>query len=233
MTRPDPLESLTRADLVRAISILERLGIIDFNGHFSVRLPDGNILINTGSSVRCALTTDDFVVVNADGVAAEGAPAAPAELPLHLALYQTRPDIHAVVHCHPEWSTLLSSTGHEYEVVMPQGALLGKVPVFPSPMSVNNAHIASAIANKLGDGRAALLRAHGSVVVGTDILETTVMAIYLELNAERQVRAGMLGNPYIFSPEESTSLRNNLNKRGLFEKCWNYYIAKLGLDDPT
>lgn len=219
-----------RSRLITAITLLERLGIIDFNGHFSVRLPDGNLLINTGSSIRCALTPEDFVIVSPDGVTPAGAAVPPAELPLHLAVYQARPDVHAVVHGHPEWSTLLSSTGNEYSVVMPQGALLGKIPVFASPMSVNNPRIASAIASTLADGRAALLRAHGSVIVGRDILETTVMAIYLELNAERQVRAGMLGSPYIFNAEESASLRNSLDKRGLFEKCWNYYVAKFGLD---
>jgi len=227
------IESRSRGDLITAITLLERIGIIDFNGHFSVRLPDGNILINSGSSVRCALSADDFVVVSPDGAAPENAPAPPAELPLHLAVYQARPDVHAVVHGHPEWSTLLSSTGHDYQVTLPQGALLGSVPVFESPMSVNNERIARAVAGKLGAGRAALLRAHGSVVTGKDVLETTVMAIYLELNAERQVRAGMLGMPYIFTAEETASLRASLDKRGLFEKCWSYYVARFGLQGQT
>ena len=233
MVPSDASELPSRKNLATAITLLERLGIIDFSGHFSVRLPDGNILINTGSSIRCALTTDDFVVVSPDGVGAEHSPAPPAELPLHLAVYQARPDVHAVVHCHPEWSTLLSSAGHEYQVALPQGALLGNVPVFPSPMSVNNTRIAGAVASKLADGRAVLLRAHGSVVAGKDILETAVMAIYLELNAERQVRAAMFGEPYVFSPEETSSLRQSLEKRGLFEKCWSYYTAKFGLDNPV
>lgn len=223
-------ESQSRIDLSTAIRLLERVGIIDFNGHFSVRLPDGNLLINSGSSIRCSLGPDDFVVVRADGTPVnENAPAPPAELPLHVAAYQARPDVQAVLHGHPEWSTLLSSTGQDYQVVLPQGALPGTVPVFESPMSVNNARIAAAVAAKLGDGRAALLRAHGVVVVGNDVLETTVMAIYLELNAERQVRAGWLGSPYVFSDEEAASLKTNLHKRGLFEKCWQYYVSKYEL----
>lgn len=227
-------EAQSRIDLSTAIRLLERIGIIDFNGHFSVRLPNGNLLINSGASVRCSLGPDDFVVVRPDGTPVDSKAAAPpAELPLHAAVYQTRPDVQAVVHCHPEWSTLLSSAGQAFQVVLPQGALLGNIPVFPSPMSVNNAHIAGAVAAKLGDGRAALLRAHGSVVVGTDVLETTVMAIYLELNAERQVRADNLGEPYIFSAEETTSLRNSLHKRGLFEKCWQYYVSKYELGGNT
>jgi L-fuculose-phosphate aldolase len=219
-----------RQKLATAITILERLGIIDFNGHFSVRLADGNILINSGSSVRSKIHIEDFVIVDANGNYADDQPAPPAELPLHLALYQARPDIQSVVHGHPKWSTLLSSTGHDYRVVLPQGALLGEVPVYPSPMSINNLRIAGAIAKKLAQGRAALMRAHGSVVVGNDILETTVLAIYLELNSERQVRAASIGQPYIFSPEEVSSLREGLDKRGLFEKCWRYYQLKFGLD---
>ena len=222
-------EVTLRQQLTQGISILERLGIIDFNGHFSVRLDDGNILINTGSSVRSAIGPEDFVIVGADGEIFEESPRPPAELPLHVAIYRARTDVQAVVHGHPQWSTLLSSTGRPYEVTMAQGALLGAVPVFSSPLSMNNAEIGNALAEMLGDGRAALLRGHGSVVVGQDVLEATVLAIYLELNAERQVRAATLGKPYVFSDEEIRAFQKGLEKRGLFEKCWNYYLAKFDL----
>jgi L-fuculose-phosphate aldolase len=229
MTSNDPRTDTYRSELIQAISLLEKLGIIDFNGHFSTRLSDENILINTGASVRCNLSDNDFVIVDKSGNIAEGDPKPPAELPLHLAVYDSRPDVSSVVHCHPKWSTLLSSTGNLYQVTMPQGALLGDVPVFDSPMSVNNEKIASAVAKKLGTGKAVLLKAHGSVLTGNDILEATVLAIYLELNAERQVQGQLLGTPYVFNNEEAESLRKGLYKRGLFEKCWNFYIEKFNL----
>ncbi len=222
-------ESIFRRELTRGISILEQLGIIDFNGHFSVRLDDGRILINTGNSVRSAIGPEDFVVVGANGELSEDATAPPAELPLHVSIYQARPDVQAVVHGHPSWSTLLSSAGRSYQVTMAQGALLGDVPVFPSPMSVNNSRIGDAVAGTLAGGRAALLRAHGSVVAGNDVLQAAVLAIYLELNAERQYRAATVGEPYVFSQEQVLACRAGLEKRGLFEKCWSYYLAKFGL----
>lgn len=222
-------ETTLRQELTQGISILERLGIIDFNGHFSVRLDDGNILINSGSSVRSAISPQDFVIAGANGEISEETPRPPAELPLHVAIYRARPDVQAVVHGHPQWSTLLSSTGRAYQVTMAQGALLGDVRVFSSPLSMNNSDIGNALAELLGDGRAALLRAHGSVVVGKDVLEATVLAIYLELNAERQVRAAALGKPYVFSDDEIRAFQKGLEKRGLFEKCWNYYLAKFDL----
>lgn len=40
-----------------------------------------------------------------------------------------------------------------------------------------------------------------------------------------------LGEPYIFSPEEAAACQKGLWKQGLFEKCWNYYLAKFGLAD--
>ncbi len=112
---------------------------------------------------------------------------------------------------------------------MAQGALLGEVPMFSSSLSMNNSEIGNALAEMLGNGRAALLRSHGSVVVGRDVLEAAVLAIYLELNAERQVRAATLGKPYVFSDEEIRAFQKGLEKRGLFEKCWNYYLAKFDL----
>ncbi len=229
MTSNARSEVTLRQELTQGISILERLGIIDFNGHFSVRLDDGNILINTGSSVRSAIGPQDFVIVGPYGEISEETPRPPAELPLHVAIYRARPDVQAVVHGHPQWSTLLSSSGRAYQVTMAQGALLGAVPMFSSPLSMNNSDIGNALAELLGDGRAVLLRAHGSVVVGKDVLEATVLAIYLELNAERQVRAATLGKPYVFSDEEIRAFQEGLEKRGLFEKCWNYYLAKFDL----
>jgi len=220
-----------RRDLTNGITILERLGIIDFNGHFSVRLDDGNILINTGSSVRSALTPDQFVVVGPNGEADDSAPAPPKELALHVAIYKSRPDVSSVAHGHPKWSNLLSSARMDYQVTFAQGALLGEVPRFDSPRSVNNPTIAEEVANVLGGGRAILLKSHGIIIAAENILQTTVLAIYLEMNAERQVRGCSLGEPYIFSPEEAAACQKGLWKQGLFEKCWNYYLAKFGLAD--
>lgn len=130
------------------------------------------------------------------------------------------------MHGHPRWSTLLSATGTPYRVVFAQGALLGEVPVFESPRSVNNEHTAADVAALLGNAPAAMLQSHGSVVVGRDVLEATVLAIYMEQNAERQVAATALGGARVFSGEEAEACRKGLNKRGLFEKCWNYYLEK-------
>ena len=71
----DNHDAVLRRELTRGISILERLGIVDFNGHFSSRLDDERILINTGSSVRSAIGPEDFVITDTNGEVARRRPA--------------------------------------------------------------------------------------------------------------------------------------------------------------
>lgn len=215
-----------RKDLLSALRILEANGIIDFNGHASLRHGAG-ALINSGRSVRSRLTLSDLVAVDADGKGSPGEDAPPMEVHLHAQIYRLRPDIGAVVHGHPTWSTLLSSTGTRYTPVYPQGALLGLVPVFGSPRSINTPEVGCQIAHLLADRCAVLMRAHGMVVVGPDIRTAAVLALYLEENARRQCLAAPLGEPYQLSPAEIEGARSGLSRPHLFAKAWDYYAAKL------
>ena len=57
-----------RQQLADALSMMERAEVIDFNGHMSCRLPGtDHILINSGKSVRSALTADDIIEIDLDG----------------------------------------------------------------------------------------------------------------------------------------------------------------------
>lgn len=224
MTDQDPIQTL-----IAAVHLLERYGVIDFNGHASVRLDDGRVLINSADSIRCALTPHDIVTLNADGSLDADQLRPPNELALHLAIYRARPDVNAVVHGHPEWSTLLTSAGQPYQVVFPQGAVPGDVPLFDSPRSISNEETANAVADVLGQGKAALMKAHGCVTVAEDLLEAAVLAIYLEMNAERQVRCAPLGGAYVFTDAEVEGSRKGLSKRALYEKCWGFFHTKYNL----
>jgi ribulose-5-phosphate 4-epimerase/fuculose-1-phosphate aldolase len=194
-------EALKQA-LVDAIRMLERAEYIDHNGHASARRDEASFFINSGASVRSALTTADIVAVDFDGNLVEGSAKPPLEFHLHAAVYRARPDAGAVVHTHPKWSTFLSMTGTKYQPVYAQGVLLGEVPVLDSPMSVNTRAMGERLAATLGGGPAALLKAHGAVAVGADVLEAFTLAAYLEENAYRQYMAMQVGTPYVFSEAE-------------------------------
>lgn len=216
-------------DVLTSLRILEANGIVDFNGHVSVRR-DSGCLINSGRSVRSAPTRDDIVAADADGAVAPGVDAPPMEIHIHSEIYRARPDVGAVVHGHPLWSTLLSSTGTPYRPVFPQGALIAAPPVFPSPLSINTTELGKAVANAMASSTAILLRSHGVVVAAPNLMTATVLALYLEENARRQCEAARIGSAYVLSDEEVAACRANLDKPNLFGKAWDHFRAKL---DPA
>ena len=217
-----------KAQLVDCIRMLERSDIIDYNGHCSIRLDDGRILINIGSCQRSSLTVDDLCTIDLEANQLEGKGNAPLERHLHCGIYRVRPEVKAIVHAHPKWSTFLTMVGEAYKPVYAQGSLVHPVPLLDSPNSINNRAMADRLAATLGDRPAALMKSHGAVTVGTDIVEAFVLANYMEENAYRQYMALQIGKPYVFSEEEIALCREKLWNAGLFKRTWDHFRSKLG-----
>jgi L-fuculose-phosphate aldolase len=213
--------------LVDAIRMLTRADMMDHSGHGSARRDAGSFYINSGASVRGSLTERDIVAVDLDGVLIEGSAQPPLEFPLHAEIYRARPDVHAVMHTHPRWSTFLTMVGAPYQPVFGQGALLGDVPVMDSPMSVNSRQMGERLVATLGHGHAVLLKSHGAAIVGANVVEAFVLAAYIEENAYRQYMAMQIGSPYVFSDAERQICRQRLWTASLFQKVWEHYRSKL------
>jgi L-fuculose-phosphate aldolase len=216
-----------KQQLVDCIRMLEQSDIIDYNGHCSVRLDGDRFLINIGSCQRSLLTVDDLCVVDLEANQVEGRGSAPLERHLHCGIYRARPEAKAIVHAHPKWSTYLTMVGEPYRPVYAQGSLVHPLPVLDSPNSINNRAMADRLAATLGDRPAAMMKSHGAVTVGRDIVEAFVLANYLEENAHRQYMALQIGRPYVFSEEEIALCREKLWNANLFKRTWDHFRAKL------
>lgn len=216
-----------KQQLVDAIRMLERAGYVDHNGHCSARRDTHSFYINSGASVRGALTVADIVVVDLDGNLVEGTAKPPLEYHIHSEVYRARPDVNAVMHTHPQWSTFLTMSGVKYQPVYAQGVLLGDMPVMDSPLSVNTKPMGEKLTAILGSRPAVLLKAHGVVVVGADIVECFALAAYVEENAYRQYMAMQIGTPYVFSEAEQQASRDKLWTASLFKKTWDHYYSKI------
>jgi ribulose-5-phosphate 4-epimerase/fuculose-1-phosphate aldolase len=83
------------------------------------------------------------------------------------------------------------------------------------------------LAATLGRGPAVLLKVHGAVAVGADIVECFALAAYFEENAYRQSMAMQIGEPYVFSEAEQKASRERLWSTSLFKKTWDHYHSKL------
>jgi len=217
-----------RQQLADALSMMERAEVIDFNGHMSCRLPGtANILINAGKSVRSNLSAADIIEIDLDGKPVGHEVVPPMEFHLHSAIFRARPDVNAVAHTHPVWSTLFSSAGEAVQPVTMQAAVMGPVQAFAKTASINQRPLAEELAAALGPHRVILLKSHGAVTVGADIVEAFVVAIYLEETAKRQYLARAIGTPYVLTAGEVDTIGANLRKPHLLKKVWDYHLGRL------
>ena len=83
------------------------------------------------------------------------------------------------------------------------------------------------LAVSLDSNRAALMRGHGCVVIGHSVREVVFSAIYLEVNAELQFKASMLGEITFLSEGEVDAI---LKRRGpyTFERAWERWCRRAG-----
>lgn len=217
-----------RQQLALALHMLEQRGIADFNGHFSARLPDGcpGLLINAVNSVRSAIRADDFIAIDFDGRPMEGDRTPPMEFHLHSQIYLRRPDVHAVAHTHPRWSTVLTTAGSKWKPATMQDAVLGPVRTYGKTASINSVQLGQELAKFLGGAKAALLQRHGAVSVATSVFDAFVQAVYLEESAHRQYLARQIGTPDPLTQEECAAISRNLSKHALLRKVWDCFAAK-------
>lgn len=206
-----------------ALRFLVRAGLLDYNGHASLR-NDTGFLINSGASYRAELRVSDICQVALDGSLIRG-PKPPNEHHLHAAIYQARPDVLAIIHSHPKWICTLTSAGRTLEPVMPQAALVDGLPSYPHAHSISTASRGADVASLMGSARGVLLMGHGIVMTGPDLLTACVTALYAEQTAERQVLAAPLGGAKPLPDAELAEYSTTLDTPSLFAKCWEFYLS--------
>ncbi len=222
------LDSL-KADLATAVRLLTTEGLMDFNGHLSVRTPDdpNKILINPRHVSRTAVTANDIVTTDLRGKPLD-AKEPPSETPIHTAIYRLRPEVVSVAHIHPTIATAFSIAQVPIVPVFTLGCLLGDgVPVFDKPDLVRSDALGDELAEVLGAHRAALMRGHGAVVVGESVAACFTACIWLEENAKKQLLARQLGNSVrAFSADETARVKHALWRPETIRKTWDYYVDK-------
>ena len=168
------------------------------SGNVSVRLgphaaPD--ILAITPSGRRNAdLKLEDIVVVDFDAEPVEGSLTPSSETLLHVAIYRARPDVGAVIHTHSVFASVASVAGLQIPPIIDEMvvAIGGTVQVseyaFPS-----TEELADNVCAALGERNAALIRNHGAVGVGRDLVEALDVCALTERVAQVFVQASLLG----------------------------------------
>lgn len=228
-----------RRDLVKANRILSHEGILDAFGHVSARHPEraDRFLLSWARAPELVVDTDlmEFAL---DGTAVDDPRPAYLERFLHGAIYAERPDVMAVCHNHtPSILPFCVSKSVRLRAVIHTAAMLGReVPVWDiadefgdqTNLLVVNMQQGRSLARTLGDGRIALMRGHGSAVVGADLPQVVSACVNMDKNARVQLKALQLGELIPLSPGEIARPQTAPGAAPLPDRGWEYWSRRAG-----
>jgi L-fuculose-phosphate aldolase len=173
------------SEIVTITRHLHRSGLIaGMDGNVSVRRSDG-ILVTRSGGAKGLLDEADIVRVNFSGQALDpDAPRPTSEIQMHLACYESRPEIGAVIHAHPPITIARTLVGKTLRVdCLPEAALLlGQVPVVPYALT-GTSELATRVAEAIREHDVAILERHGAIAVGRTLRDALVLLETLEHSA--------------------------------------------------
>jgi len=237
---PEALDNVRR-DLVVANRILAREGILDAFGHVSVRHPqDPERFIMAWARAPELIEIADLLEFGMDGELVMQTDRVPyLERYIHAAVFSLRPDVMAVCHNHtPSILPFSISTRAKLQPVIHSAAVLGgEVPVWniadefgaKTNMLVINMDQGRSLARAVGKGRIALMRGHGSVVVGPSVPAVVSACLNMDKNARVQMQAMQMGEYIPLAPGEMIRPAVAPGESALPDRAWEAYVRRVNL----
>ncbi|HTG97901.1 MAG TPA: class II aldolase/adducin family protein [Burkholderiales bacterium] len=190
-------------DLVAANRILAAHGVIDAYGHVSLRSPDNpNRFFLARAIAPEKVQLEDILEYDLDSkpIDPKGRDSVNERF-IHSEIYRARPDVMSVVHNHSPSVVPFSVTGVKLRALFHMASFIGVdgLPNFEirkvkkgSDLLVRDPKLGAALAKTLGKNAAALMRGHGSVTVGENIMRSVGRSVYLEMSAIMQMQSLLL-----------------------------------------
>jgi len=192
-------EAEHRRALVRHGRLLYRLGFAPgCAGNLSVRISANCILATPTGCSKGLLKAADLVTVDLEGNQISGPRKVTSEIGMHLAIYQMRDDVHAVVHAHPPIATAFACAGRALDQPLCAEAVmtLGTVPLAPYATTGTD-EIAASLRPLIPSHTAILMSNHGVVTYGDTLLDAFLKMETLEHFAHICLVAHQLGTPHL------------------------------------
>ncbi|MDR2861920.1 MAG: class II aldolase/adducin family protein [Syntrophobacterales bacterium] len=152
-------------------------------GNVSLRVPPGDILAITPTAKRYHdLVPEEICVVDFAGKRLAGPFRPSIEIDMHLAAYNRRPDIGAVIHTHQEYASVFSLLGHAVPVLLEEvafkiGRQIDMIPFAPAGSTA----LADRVREKLtADANGYILQNHGALVLAESMDEALLNVELLE-----------------------------------------------------
>ncbi|MDD2877431.1 MAG: class II aldolase/adducin family protein [Acidiphilium sp.] len=173
----------------------------------------GNISLRHGDTMLISPTATPYHLIEPAMVAAmpiardygtwSGPKKPSSEWRFHLDILRARPEVHAIVHSHPTFATVLAIARREIEACHYMIAAFGGTTIRCAPYATFgtkelSVHAVAALEGRMG----CLLANHGMIALGETLDKAMWRAVELETIARQYYHALLLGQPHILSEAE-------------------------------
>lgn len=208
--------SSARADLVSCGRTLLTRGLLSqTSGNLSIRVSSDEVCITPSGMEYDRLEPADMVLTGTDGNLREGQHAPSSETPLHCLVYDSRPDVSAIVHTHSPYATTLAILGLPIPAVH---YMIARARTTQIEVASYATYGTDALAQNVRDAFAApalavLLANHGLVAAGATLQEAADVAEAMEMLARLHCQALAVGTPRVLSPDQMAEVMAKYEQR--------------------
>lgn len=215
--RMSALEIDLRRQMVRIARSMHRLGYTPATaGNLSVRLDAQRILATPTGCSKSLLKTPDMVIVDMEGKRLSGFRNVTSEIGMHIAVYRTRPDVHAIVHAHPPIATAFAACRKPLDQPICSEIMMstGLVPL-AKYATTGTAEVGASLAPFLPTHDAILLANHGLLTYGETLMDAFMKTETVEHFAQVCLAARQLGGAI---PLEGSDLEKLQRARARYKR---------------
>ncbi len=178
------------------------------DGNVSMQTEEGFILLTPSGKHKGMLEPEEILVLDGDGAVREGSGRPSKEYPMHRAVYEQRPEVNAMIHTHPVYTTAFALAGrnlpNDYLIEMPM--MLGRTALAPFALP-GTKEMAEAVKPYLEECNAILLKNHGALTMGKDLTEAYCRMEVMESIAKTIILSAVIGKPERILAEDMEKMK--------------------------
>jgi L-fuculose-phosphate aldolase len=190
--------------------------IVGADGNISARMNDGTILITPAGAMKGFLSPEHLAHVDLSGKVIDNGPRCSTETGIHLVSYVERPDMRAVLHCHPPHAVAMTIAGIDLQTpIIPEIIVtIGGIPTAPFGTPGTD-ELPESIRAIIKCSDTVVMQNHGSVTLGVNLLDAFKKLDMLEHTAKILWLAHCVGKVNPLPPEAVRKLLGTRQTLGL------------------
>ena len=206
----DQLLETCKKVIAKGIAMLATNLTVGTWGNISCRVPGEKYIAITPTGMNYdALMPEDIVVLDLRGKTISGNRKPSIEVPLHLAIYNAREDVGAIVHTHSPYATAMAVARKEIPGAVEDLVQIVGGNVRVSEYSLPGTEQLGINTVKAMKGRNAVLLAnHGILGAGRDLEEAFRVCQVVEKSAQIAIFAHLMGGVVELSDDDISGMRN-------------------------